>query len=206
MYVPRPFAPDPGEIRALLGSLRAGHLVTSTQEGLLATFMPFIYEPEVGEHGALLGHVARPNLQWQRAALGEAVVIVQGPDGYISPSWYVSKREHARVVPTWDYVVLQVFGELRIHDDVQFVRNVVERLTERFESGSAEPWQVSDAPADYIERQLRAIVGIELIVTRVEASAKLSQNRPADIDGVIEGLRERGDVSLADEVEKHRPR
>jgi len=206
VYVPRPFALDQDETHALLGSLRAGHLVTATRQGLLATLVPFIHDVAAGEHGALLGHVARANPQWEQPVAGEALVIAQGPDGYISPSWYAATREHGRVVPTWDYVVLHVHGTLRFHDDVSFVRDVVERLTERFESPSSAPWSVADAPGEYIERQLRAIVGFELTVTRVEASAKLSQNRAADIDGVTQGLRRRGDAALADEVERHRPR
>jgi transcriptional regulator len=205
MYVPRPFVMTPGEVSEHLTSMQAGHLVTATPSGLFSTFIPLVYDAGRGRHGALLGHVSRPNDQWRQKVIGEALVIAEGANGYISPSWYASTTEHGRVVPTWDYVVLHVHGALTVHDDVAFVRDVVNRLTERFEASSARPWHVTDAPSDYIERQLQAIVGIELAITRVEGSAKLSQNRPsADVDGLIGGLREGDEAALADEVERHR--
>ena len=177
-----------------------------TEDGLVATFLPLLFDPAVGEHGALLGHVARNNEQWRRAALGEALVIAHGVDGYVSPSYYASKAEHGRVVPTWNYVTAHVYGTLIVHDDPDWVGGLVRRLTERHEAGREHPWSVDDAPAAYVAGQLRAIVGVELRISRIEAKAKLSQNRPAaDIDGVIEGLEGRGEQGHAAAVREARP-
>jgi transcriptional regulator len=171
--------------------------------------LPFIYLPEVGEHGALYGHVARNNDQWRKSATGESLVIVRGPDAYISPSWYPTKREHGRHVPTWNYVTAHVYGQLIVHDDTSWVEDVVRRLTVKHETAKAlspaggPMWSVDDAPRQYIEGQLRAIVGLELVITRIEAKAKLSQNRdPVDIEGVIAGLAARGDHRSCDAVKQ----
>jgi transcriptional regulator len=205
MYVPAHFAPDEALVGELLRHHGAADLVTLTAQGLVATMLPFIYVPEAGEHGSLHGHVARNNPQWQLPAQGESLVIVRGPDAYISPSWYASKAEHGRVVPTWNYVTAHVYGRLIVHDDAAWTEDLVRRLTAKHEAGSAHPWSVSDAPPEFIAGQLRAIVGIELLITRIEAKAKLSQNRPAaDVEGVIEGLRARGDARSADAVEQAR--
>jgi transcriptional regulator len=198
MYVPAHFAMHDDEVRALLTASGAADLVTSTSQGLLATMLPFVFDPDAGEHGALLGHVARNNPQWRETAAGESLVIVRGPDAYVSPSWYASKAEHGRVVPTWNYVTAHVYGRLVVHDDVQWLEALVRRLTERHEAGMARPWSVDDAPPAYVAGQLRAIVGVELRITRIEAKAKLSQNRPAaDVDGVVAGLAARGDLRMS---------
>ncbi|MET1021241.1 MAG: FMN-binding negative transcriptional regulator [Arthrobacter sp.] len=203
MYVPPHFAVDQGALRDLLSIPGAANLVTSTERGLLATLLPFVYDPEVGEHGALLGHLARNNEQWRLPALGEALVIIQRSDAYISPSWYASKAEHGRVVPTWNYTTAHAYGRLVIHDDPDWVESLVRRLTALHEASSEHPWAVDDAPARFIAGQLRAIVGVELVITRVEAKRKLSQNRPAaDVGGVIAGLRARGDLESAGDVER----
>jgi transcriptional regulator len=160
--------------------------------------LPFVHEPDAGEHGALLGHVARNNPQWREAAEGEALVIVRGPDAYVSPSWYASKAEHGRVVPTWNYVTAHVYGRLLVHDDSAWVEALVRRLTEQREASLPHPWSVDDAPPAFVAGQLRAIVGVELRITRIEAKAKLSQNRPAaDVEGVIAGLAARGDLEMS---------
>lgn len=206
MYVPGHFAADEELLGELLRNHGAADLVTQTDDGLVATMLPFVYVPEAGEHGALHGHVARNNDQWKRPARGESLVIVRGPDAYISPSWYASKAEHGRVVPTWNYITAHVYGQLVVHDDAEWKEDLVRRLTAKHEGRREHPWAVDDAPRAYVEGQLRAIVGVELLITRVEAKAKLSQNRPAaDVDGVIEGLRERGDTASADAVERARP-
>jgi transcriptional regulator len=206
MYVPAHFAADDAEVTELLARHGAADLITLTERGLLATFLPFIHDPGAGPHGALLGHVARNNDQWKTSARGESLVIVRGPDAYISPSWYQSKAEHGRVVPTWNYVTAHVYGRLVVHDDPGWVEDIVRRLTAKHEAGSARPWSVDDAPPKYIAGQLRAIVGVELEISRIEAKAKLSQNRPqADIDGVIAGLRARGDDRSAAAVQEARP-
>jgi transcriptional regulator len=215
MYIPAHFAPDTALVDELLRNHGAADLVTLTAEGLMATMLPFIYEPpddakaggprSVGQHGALHGHLARNNAQWKHDALGDALVIVRGPDAYISPGWYASKAEHGRVVPTWNYVTAHVYGRLVVHDDPVWTEDLVRRLTGKHEAYRDHPWSVDDAPRNFIEGQLRAIVGIELEITRIEAKAKLSQNRPpADVEGVIAGLRERGDQEMADAVERAR--
>ncbi|MQA81693.1 MAG: FMN-binding negative transcriptional regulator [Streptosporangiales bacterium] len=189
MCVPDHFRPDDDAVRELLANHGAADLVTSTDTGLVATMLPFVHDEATGEHGALLGHLARNNDQWRRPALGESLVIVRGPDAYVTPSWYASKREHGRVVPTWNYVTAHVYGKLVVHDDPTWVEVLVRRLTERHEAARERPWSVDDAPRRFVAGQLRAIVGVELLISRVEAKFKLSQNRPeADVDGVIDGL------------------
>ena len=211
MYVPAHFAPDAALVDELLRNHGAADLVTVTDQGLVATMLPFIYVPSAGprsagQHGALHGHLARNNDQWKLSAAGESLAIVRGPDAYITPGWYASKVEHGRVVPTWNYVTAHVYGRLVVHDDPAWTEDLVRRLTARHEAYREHPWSVDDAPRPFIEGQLRAIVGIELEITRIEAKAKLSQNRPpADVEGVIAGLRERGDKEMADEVERARP-
>ena len=207
MYVPAHFAPDAAQVDELLRNHGAADLVTLTEQGLVATMLPFIYVPPegprpAGELGALHGHLARNNDQWKLDPVGEALAIVRGPDAYISPGWYASKAEHGRVVPTWNYITAHVYGELVVHDDPVWVEDLVRRLTGKHEADREHPWSVDDAPRAFIEGQLRAIVGVELVVSRIEAKAKLSQNRSAeDVEGVIAGLRERGDFEAADAVE-----
>jgi transcriptional regulator len=206
MYIPAHFAADGAEVSDLLTHHGAADLVTATPQGLLATMLPFVFDPAAGEHGALLGHVARNNDQWRVPPLGDALVIVRGADAYVSPSWYQSKAEHGRVVPTWNYVTAHVYGRLVVHDDPEWVENLVRRLTAKHETAREHPWSVDDAPPPYIAGQLRAIVGIEVVISRIEAKAKLSQNRPAaDIDGVVAGLRADGHDRSADDVEGARP-
>ena len=205
MYVPAHFKPDDAEVLELLGSGRAANLITASRDGLLATMLPLVYDgpearPGLGSWGALLGHVARNNGQWKTPAIGEALVIVAGPDAYISPAWYATKREHGRVVPTWNYITAHVYGRLVIHDDLVWVEANVRRLADHHERSRVEPWSVDDAPEPYIAGQLKAIVGVEILIDRVEGKWKLSQNRSdADIAGTIEGLEATGekDVSAA---------
>jgi transcriptional regulator len=200
MYIPAHFAVDDDATRELLAKHGAADLITLTADGLLATMLPFAYEPAAGEQGALLGHVARNNDQWRKPALGESLAIVRGPDAYISPSWYATKAENGRVVPTWNYITAHVYGQLVVHDDPHWVEDIVRRLTAKHEAarltspGQPPAWSVDDAPRAFIEGQLRAIVGLELQITRIEAKAKLSQNRPvADVASVVAGLAARGD-------------
>ena len=203
MYLPAQFQPTESEVADLLGTMGAADLVTVTARGMLVTTLPFLYDPPgsragSGPLGNLVGHVARQNDQWREPAIGEALVIVRGPDAYVTPSWYATKREHGRVVPTWNYVTAHIYGSLEIHDDPVWVEALVRRLTERFEQARPAPWSVDDAPAAYIAGQMKAIVGVELRITRLEAKAKLSQNRSAeDVEGVIEGLVELGSSGLA---------
>src|SRR6202453_1796527 len=212
MYIPAHFAADDETVHDLLANHRAADLVTVTDDGLLVTMLPFAYLPEVGEHGALYGHVARNNDQWRKTALGESLVIVRGPDAYVSPSWYAAKAENGRVVPTWNYVTAHVYGRLVVHDDPDWVEGVVRRLTAKHEAarltspGQPPAWSVDDAPRVFIEGQLRAIVGLELQITRIEAKNKLSQNRPVgDIAGIEARLAARGDTRSAEAVEEANP-
>jgi transcriptional regulator len=209
MYIPAHFAVDAAAVRDLLARHGAADLITLTAGGLLATMLPFAYEPAAGDHGALHGHVARNNDQWRKPAQGESLAIVRGPDAYVSPSWYAAKAEHGRVVPTWNYVTAHVYGQLVVHDDPAWVEDVVRRLTAKHEAARTESpgqppaWSVDDAPRTFVEGQLRAIVGLELLITRIEAKAKLSQNRPAtDIAGVVAGLAARGDDRSAEAVRR----
>ena len=141
-----------------------------------------------------MGHVARNNRQWRTPAISEALVIVRGPEAYVSPAWYATKREHGRVVPTWNYVTAHLYGDLLVHDDHDWVDRNVRALVARHEGRRPEPWAVDDAPSDYLEGQLRAIVGVEVRITRIEAKLKLSQNRSrADVVGAIDGLVAEGD-------------
>jgi transcriptional regulator len=210
MYIPAHFAPDEAQVDELLRNHGAADLVTLTAQGLVATMLPFIYVPPgdsgtAEPHGALHGHLARNNEQWKLDSVGEALVIVRGPDAYITPGWYATKAETGRVVPTWNYVTAHVYGRLIVHDDPVWTEDLVRRLTTKHEAYRNHPWSVDDAPRAFIEGQLRAIVGMELAITRIEAKAKLSQNRsPADVEGVIAGLRERGDKEMADDVEQAR--
>jgi len=208
VYIPAHFLPDEATVRELLDQQGAADLVTSTSDGLQATLLPFLYDPPgsrdgTGELGSLVGHVARNNQQWRLPAEGSALVIVRGPDAYISPAWYATKREHGRVVPTWNYLTAHVYGRLVIHDDVAWLDALVRRLTVHHEAGRRQPWSVDDAPPDYVAGQLRAIVGVEVLIERIEAKAKLSQNRSsADIGGVIAGLDEAGRPAIADAMRR----
>src|SRR5579863_8292746 len=172
MYLPKHFRADDEQARELLSGIRRADLVSSTSEGLFATFLPLIYDEHAGEHGALLGHVARKNDHWRLGAIGEALVIAHGPDAYITPSWYPSKREHGRVVPTWNYIAVHVAGAARLFDDTPSLIRHLSELTDSHESGFAEPWSVTDAPPDYVANMTRAIVGIEIAVDRIEGKWK----------------------------------
>ena len=200
MYTPRPFAVDDETARALLADVEAAQLITATEAGPLATMMPWVIDLDAD---VLLGHVARPNPQWQTPWTGRALVLATGANGYVSPSWYATKQETGRVVPTWDYVAIQIHGELVVHDDEAWVEDVVRRLTDRHEQRRAEPWQVDDAPRDYLEGQLRGIVGIEVRIETIEVSVKMSQNKTdADRDGVAAGFDAAGRPDLAQMVRR----
>lgn len=205
MYLPKHMRADDEQTAALLAGLQAADLITATACGPYATFLPLIHEPADGELGRLLGHVARRNEHWRREPIGESLVIVHGPDAYITPSWYATKTTTGSVVPTWNYITAHIYGELTFHDDPTWVEAVVRALTDRHEARRSQPWSVDDAPRPYIEAQLGAIVGVELRISRIEAKAKLEQGEPAaDIDGVIGGLRARGDDAVADAMSRAR--
>jgi transcriptional regulator len=186
LYVPRFNTMPDDDVRAFVAGVAAAQLVTVAEDGTPdATFLPVLWRDD-----RVIGHVARANPHWKRIADGSpGLVVVTGPDAYVSPSFYATKREHGRVVPTWNYSVVHLRGPVRAVDDVDFLRAVVTALTDTHESGREQPWAVTDAPERYVAGQLRAIVGIEMVVESVEAKEKLSQNRSAeDVAGVIEGL------------------
>jgi transcriptional regulator len=203
MYVPAHFQPSDDDVRDALRHLDAVDLVTATEGGLLATLLPMLWDEPgcrdgLGPWGALVGHIARNNAQWRSPAVGDAMAIVRGPDAYISPRWYATKQEHGRVVPTWNYVLVHAYGRLVIHDDVEWLETNVRRLTDAHEADAEEPWAVDDAPRQYIEGQLRAIVGVEILLDRVIGKWKLGQNRSdADIAGAIEGLEAREELGVS---------
>jgi transcriptional regulator len=185
VYVPAPFAVGDEEAWDLLSASRLGALVTHGPEGLNATHLPFVVD-RAG--GLLLGHIARANPHGV-AGEGEALVIFQGVDAYVSPSFYATKAEHGRVVPTWNYEAVHVRGLLTWFDDLDQLLDVVDRLSARFEAARPAPWSVADAPPAYIERLLGAIVGVKVEVTSVVGVRKLSQNQPApNHAGVVAGL------------------
>ncbi|MBI4624061.1 MAG: FMN-binding negative transcriptional regulator [Verrucomicrobia bacterium] len=197
MYVPAHFEESRPEIlRALIAAHPLGTLVTLGSTGLNANHLPFELAPAPAPFGTLRAHVARANPVWQDFSREvDALVIFQGPQAYITPTWYETKKESGKVVPTWNYCVVHASGPLRIIDDPAWVRAMVERLTQRFEAHRAAPWNISDAPADFIARQVAAIVGIEIPVGRLIGKWKVSQNRPpADREGVADGLLEETDA------------
>ena len=203
MYVPPLFKEDRIDVlhASILGSGLAT-LVTLTTDGLIASHVPMLLDSDPAPYGTLLGHVARPNPQARGAVPGvQALAIFQGPDAYITPSWYATKRENGKVVPTWNYVTIHAYGPVEFFDDTERLRAIVTRLTEREERTRAEPWAVTDAPADFIDGMLRGIVGFALPIARLEGKWKMSQNRPAqDRAGVITGLEADGMEDVADLV------
>jgi transcriptional regulator len=192
MYTPQSFAErDLPTLFDFVDASPLGILVSAAPNGLAATHLPLILDRAAGPMGTLLGHVARANPQSRLGSSDaiEALVIFTGPDAYITPEWYASKRETGKVVPTWNYVAVHAYGTLRIRDDPEYLRGHLEQLTSRHEAGRTTPWHVSDAPAEYIAQQMKAIVGITVQIDRLEGKWKMSQNRgDADIDGVIDGL------------------
>ena len=201
MYVPPLFKED--RIDVLHDAIRRtglATLVTQSQDGLIASHVPMLLDADPAPYGNLVGHLARPNPQ-ARGAIGEALAIFQGPEAYITPSWYATKRATGKVVPTWNYVAIHAYGTVEFFDDRDRLREVVTRLTERQETPRADPWAVTDAPADFTQGMLNGIVGFALPIARLEGKWKMSQNRPAeDRAGVIAGLEAEGQEEVADLV------
>ena len=207
MYLPPHFREeDSARLHALIRSRALGLLVTNGPGGLMANPIPFLLDAERGPHGTLRAHVARANPVWHEAdGVREALVVFQDVDSYITPAWYASKREHGRVVPTWNYATVHVYGPLTVIDEAAWLHDQISALTDRHESSRSDPWAVTDAPEKFVEAQVRGIVGIEIPIARMEGKWKVSQNRSdADRDGVASGLREIGDadaVRMAEMVE-----
>lgn len=197
MYLPRAFVDeDLTRLQQLILGSRLATLVTWGALGLQASHLPLLLDSEQGANGTLYGHLAKANPQCAELAAGaEALVIFTGEDAYVSPSFYPSKAEHGKVVPTWNYVAVHAYGQPEVFSDPERLLKVVGGLTERHEAGRPQPWKVADAPADYLDSMLRAIVGFALPIQRLEGKRKLSQNRNVeDIAGVREGLAASADL------------
>ena len=206
MYVPRFNALDDDEaIRAMVLTIGSAELITVGEDGYpLSTRLPVVWDGD-----RLVLHIARANPHWRSIPSDRdvpALAVVTDAEAYVSPAWYATKAEHGRVVPTWNYSAVHFTGRVRRHDDPDWVRSAVTLLTEQQESSRAEPWAVTDAPARYIDKQLRAIVGLEVTIEAVEGKAKLSQNRSdEDRAGVVAGLRAEGsgrEATVADQMER----
>jgi transcriptional regulator len=192
MYTPKAFeVTDLPKLHAAMKQSGLATLVTSGASGLIATHLPLLLDESRGPLGTLRGHISRANLQWKEADPGaEALVIFQGLDTYVTPKWYPAKQETGRVVPTWNYAAIHAYGRIHFFEDSEPLRAIVTELTELHEASFPAPWQVSDAPANYIDAQLKAIVGFEFSIDRLEGKEKFNQNRSAeDRQGVIAGLR-----------------
>jgi transcriptional regulator len=199
VYIPRLNAEsDTAVLHAFIEAHPFARLVTASG-GLFATHLPLVLRPNDGELGTLEGHVARANPHHELATgATDALVIFAGPHAHVTPTWYPSKLETGRVVPTWNYVAVHAYGVVRFRDDAAFLRPHLARLTERHEAARGSEWRTSDPPAEYLSQQLRAIVGVEMEIIRLEGKWKMSQNRPeADVEGVIDGLRQSGDAEDA---------
>jgi transcriptional regulator len=195
MYVPPHFVEDDkSALHRAIRETRLATLVTLGSEGLEASHVPILLDEGEGPFGVIRGHLARANPQWRRAATETlALAMFLGPDAYVSPNWYATKRETGKVVPTWNYLAIHAYGRVEFFEDAERLRAIVTSLTQPHEGRREKPWAVSDAPEDYIQAQLRGIIGFRLPIDRLEGKWKLSQNRPeVDRRGVIEGLEGEG--------------
>lgn len=191
MYLPAAFRQDDlAELHLQIHQSRLATLVCQGADRLVASHLPLLLETGEGEYGTLHGHIARANPQWRALADGaEALVVFNGPDAYVSPAWYAAKAEHGKVVPTWNYIAVHAYGQAEVFDDAERLLHLVGRLSVQHEAGRPQPWALSDAPREYIDAMLRAIVGFALPIRRLEGKWKLGQNRSqADQYGVREGL------------------
>jgi transcriptional regulator len=188
---------------ALIRSQPLGLLISKGPDGLEANAIPFLIDASASKLGTLRAHMARANPQWRSlGAVDEALVVFQGPDRYISPNWYATKRETGKVVPTWNYVMVQARGRPRVIEDPEWLRAQIDELTRTHEGRRPAPWAVSDAPAAFVAMQVKAIVGVEIEIARIAGKWKASQNRPAaDREGVIDGLTGEGEPMALDMAE-----
>ena len=181
---------DLGQMHTHIDQYPLGGWVCQTDDGLVANHIPFVLDRTYGENGRLIGHVSRANPVWQQLLAGTpSVVMFMGPQAYITPSWYPGKKEHGKVVPTWNYVTVHVHGTGRVVEDGEWILSMLHQLTDAQESSRPTPWSVKDAPTDYVEKLLRAIVGIEIRIDRLEGRLKVSQDEAlADRHGTVDGL------------------
>ncbi len=200
MYQPPAFREDRLEVQhALIRAHPLGLLISAGPGGLMANLLPFLIDSDRGGHGTLRVHMARANPQWREfEALEECLVVFQGPQDYVTPSWYATKRETGKVVPTWNYATVHAWGRPRVMNDDTWLRRQIEDLTRSREAARSAPWAVDDAPPDFVAMQMKAIVGVEIPIGRLEGKWKMSQNRPEpDRVGVVEGLRAQGETGEA---------
>ncbi|PBB82424.1 transcriptional regulator [Mesorhizobium sp. WSM3879] len=190
MYIPPAFRDDDREsLMATIRAARLATLVTATAEGPQATPLPLLLNESEGEHGTIYGHVAKANPQWRAPVLGDGLAIFMGPDAYVTPAWCQTKQETGKVVPTWNYLAVHAYGPIEFFEDADRLLEIVTRLTNLHEGGRPSPWSVSDAPPDFIQAQLKGIVGLRMPITRLQGKRKMSQNRnAADRAGVATGL------------------
>ncbi|APF37141.1 transcriptional regulator [Chelatococcus daeguensis] len=200
MYQPPHFREERLEVQhALIRAHPLGLLISSGEDGPLANPVPFLLDAAAAPKGVVRAHLARANRQWQALAAGEpALAVFQGVDTYVTPSWYETKKETGKVVPTWNYAIVQVRGPVRVIEDREWLRRQITALTAQHEEGRTQPWAVTDAPEDFVAAQLKGIVGIEMTIESIEGKWKVSQNRPApDRIGVAEGLAAETDPQAA---------
>jgi transcriptional regulator len=207
MYLPPHFREDRLDVQhELIRTHPLGLLISAGPGGLLANPLPFLIVPEDSERGTLRCHLSRANAQWRELmAVDECLIVFQGPQAYVTPSWYETKRETGKVVPTWNYATVHAWGRPRVIEDAAWLRAQIEALTRSREGARAQPWHVADAPEDYVSAQIKGIIGVEIPIARIEGKWKVSQNRPdADRQRVIAGFREQGEAgaAMADLVEK----
>jgi transcriptional regulator len=201
MYQPAHHREDRLEVQhALIRAFPLGTLVTVGQSGMVANHVPFLIDSERSKLGTLRAHIARANPLWREVdPTAEALVVFQGAERYITPSWYETKRETGKVVPTWNYAVVHAYGPIKVIENQAWLRTQIEDLTRAHEGTRAEPWAVSDAPESFVAAMARGIVGMEIEIARIEGKWKVSQNRPeADRRGVVEGLHGEGEPAAAD--------
>jgi len=206
MYLPPAFREDRLEIQhQLIRNHPLGLLVTVGGDGPMASPIPFVLDSAAGQFGTLRGHLARGNSQWKDSLPSvKALVIFQGPQAYVTPSWYETKKETGKVVPTWNYATVQARGPLTVIEDAGWLAKQIAAMTDEMEGKRAKPWAVSDAPDDYIQSQIKGIVGLEIAITEIEGKWKVSQNRPvSDRHGVAQGLAEGDHSAMIDLVKTY---
>lgn len=200
MYQPPLFREDRVEVQhELIRAHPLGLLITAGAGGLMANPLPFLVDSDASDLGTLRAHLARANPQWHElATAAECLIVFQGPRAYVTPSWYATKRETGKVVPTWNYVTVHAWGRPRMIEDAAWLRRQLDDLTRSQEDPRPAPWQVTDAPAPFIAGQLKGIIGVEIPISRIEGKWKVSQNRPAaDRAGVVAGFQEQGEAGAA---------
>ncbi|MBY5404703.1 FMN-binding negative transcriptional regulator [Rhizobium leguminosarum] len=202
MYTPPAFiVADRTELHEMIRQCHLANFITATARGPMATPLPMFLDESEGDIGVLYAHLARPNPQWQAEVIGDGLAVFMGPDAYVTPSWYATKAEHGKVVPTWNYTAIHASGPVEFFDDADRLHEVVSRLTNIHESSRKAPWAVTDAPEIYIKAQMRGIVGIRMPIVNLQGKRKMSQNRPEeDRKGVKRGIEERGerhDIAVA---------